>query len=796
MKQLFTLRILVAAFLVLSWTRLYADEEQDLITTLQSGAGAPQKWAACQRLKVIGTPKAVPALAALLADPQLSQAARHALESIPSPETDAALRDALGKTSGLLKAGVIDSLGWQRKQESVPLLKPLLSDSDQDVAQASAAALGRIGGGEAVAALSASRDKAQGVLQTTVLESLLKCAERSATGKDTAAAVSVYHNLFNTKYPVQVRTAAWRGLALSDTKHRADLIVKALRGPDRPLQIVAAKLLRELADNQVARTCVAHWDSFPSSSQLAVLDAQVKLGTDALPLVQRASQSADLQLRIAAWQAMGQLNDTASIHALAKAAAQGELPEREAARDSLERLRGPGAGEALLRQLESAPTPEKTELLSVLGERGDRAVSGILLKNAASDVKPVRLAALEALSRLAPPDAATTLLDMAAKSKSDDERGPILKALYAVCDDSPNKDQTGRELVEKLGHFSTQEKRPLLPLLSELGTADALAAAQTASHDPQVDLAKEAVSVLSEWPNASPTGWLLEMAKTGTDSTLQALALRGALQVAGQEPDLAKRLGLVEQAMAGANRVDEKKQALGQIGQIPTPEALEVALQGVSDPDLSKEASLAALTIAEKLAPAHPDLADQAAGKVLSQVHEGGVARRAWALRRKPGTTGEPFIKDWQVCGPYRQNGAIGATAVFDIPFGPEKSDSKTEWKAVPPADHVNLGALFPGQENCAAYLRTCISVPDDCTGLLLIGSDDGVKVWLNGKVVHSNNVDRGEVIDQDTAPISLKKGSNDLLIKITQGGGGWSACARIVGSDFKSIPGLQTGCK
>ena len=72
------------------------------------------------------------------------------------------------------------------------------------------------------------------------------------------------------------------------------------------------------------------------------------------------------------------------------------------------------------------------------------------------------------------------------------------------------------------------------------------------------------------------------------------------------------------------------------------------------------------------------------------------------------------------------------------------------------------------------------------------MGSDDGVKAWLNGQVVHSNNIDRGDVADQDTAPITLKKGVNQLMLKISQGGGGWSACARIVGSDGKPIPGLK----
>ncbi len=52
--------------------------------------------------------------------------------------------------------------------------------------------------------------------------------------------------------------------------------------------------------------------------------------------------------------------------------------------------------------------------------------------------------------------------------------------------------------------------------------------------------------------------------------------------------------------------------------------------------------------------------------------------------------------------------------------------------------------------------------------------------------------LDRGAVPDQDRAPIKLKTGPNLLLLKITQGGGGWSACARIVAADRTPIPGLR----
>jgi len=153
MKTNFVNCIYALVSMLFAASSLPAAEEQDLIAILRSTAGAPQKWAACQKLKTLGTAQSVPALAALLGDERLSQAARHALETMPVPEAGPALRDALARTSGLIKAGIIDSVGWRAEPESAPLLAPLLSDSDAAIASAAASSLSRIGGQAAVAAL-------------------------------------------------------------------------------------------------------------------------------------------------------------------------------------------------------------------------------------------------------------------------------------------------------------------------------------------------------------------------------------------------------------------------------------------------------------------------------------------------------------------------------------------------------------------------------------------------------------------------------------------------------------------
>jgi hypothetical protein len=91
-----------------------AERENKGIAVLQSDAPPQEKAITCKRLAIYGTEKAVPALAPLLADEKLAAWARTALEVIPGPAADAALREAAGKLQGRLLIGVITSIGVRR----------------------------------------------------------------------------------------------------------------------------------------------------------------------------------------------------------------------------------------------------------------------------------------------------------------------------------------------------------------------------------------------------------------------------------------------------------------------------------------------------------------------------------------------------------------------------------------------------------------------------------------------------------------------------------------------------------
>jgi hypothetical protein len=125
--------------------KIMALDQAGLVRILtDQGSSDFEKAKACQRLAVVGGRTAVPALAALLPLPKLSHYARYALEPIPGPEADAALREGLGKLKGDLLIGVIHSIGRRKDTEAVQALAKLRHDADRSVAEAAAAALAEI----------------------------------------------------------------------------------------------------------------------------------------------------------------------------------------------------------------------------------------------------------------------------------------------------------------------------------------------------------------------------------------------------------------------------------------------------------------------------------------------------------------------------------------------------------------------------------------------------------------------------------------------------------------------------
>ena len=104
----------------------------------------------------------------------------------------------------------------------------------------------------------------------------------------------------------------------------------------------------------------------------------------------------------------------------------------------------------------------------------------------------------------------------------------------------------------------------------------------------------------------------------------------------------------------------------------------------------------------------------------------------------------------------------------------------------------INIIEAIGNAQNAVAYLQARIWSPKTQAAMLQLGSDDGVKVWLNGKLVHAKNVARGVNPDEDKVRVTLQEGANELLLKVTNGAGDWGAIVRFMGEDGKPLRNIN----
>ncbi len=72
------------------------------------------------------------------------------------------------------------------------------------------------------------------------------------------------------------------------------------------------------------------------------------------------------------------------------------------------------------------------------------------------------------------------------------------------------------------------------------------------------------------------------------------------------------------------------------------------------------------------------------------------------------------------------------------------------------------------------------------------MGSDDGIKAWLNGKLVFDQWTESGAAPRQKRVKVRLAKGWNELMLKVVDQQGGWVGACRIRKPDGTALEGLK----
>ncbi len=147
------------------------------------------------------------------------------------------------------------------------------------------------------------------------------------------------------------------------------------------------------------------------------------------------------------------------------------------------------------------------------------------------------------------------------------------------------------------------------------------------------------------------------------------------------------------------------------------------------------------------------------------------------------------FIREWNLIGPFPAADMDDLLTVHpperEVALAGKykgKNDAEVAWRTVQADEsgYVRLSSLVQPNEQVLAYGLVYVLSPDDRDAHLLLGSDDGVRAWVNDALVHTNPAYRGAYPDQDRVLVSLRKGWNKVLVKVLQGAGGWGYYVRL----------------
>jgi mono/diheme cytochrome c family protein len=203
----------------------------------------------------------------------------------------------------------------------------------------------------------------------------------------------------------------------------------------------------------------------------------------------------------------------------------------------------------------------------------------------------------------------------------------------------------------------------------------------------------------------------------------------------------------------------------------------DILFRGNDAPPILATPDAGQLARREDLRRQHQDLTEELDARLAEPNAELDADQPDWERRLARGEFASAQLSPWQAIGPFNE---VAGSQPFDYAYPPERQvdlnmaydDGKLRWQPKP--EWVDGKAHYLAGDKCATYLFRTVRVDRRQPLTLYLGSDDGIKVWINGKLVHSNILVRVVAPNQDRVPIVLQPGENQILLKIVNLQGGY----------------------
>ena len=165
------------------------------------------------------------------------------------------------------------------------------------------------------------------------------------------------------------------------------------------------------------------------------------------------------------------------------------------------------------------------------------------------------------------------------------------------------------------------------------------------------------------------------------------------------------------------------------------------------------------------------------------------------------------YIRDWVMLAPIALPAAVTAADLIlleqvkdEAALKPKAGDKITingkelTWRDVTAStNYFDFNAVLKSQnDHVAGFMVTYIECDKEVPGVIMaVGSNDQGRIYFNGVDIYASTDARSLMLDQDKGKVTLKKGVNVIVFKITNEQNSWQGAMRLLdkaGAPLKNL--------
>ncbi|MFO7574960.1 MAG: family 16 glycoside hydrolase [Bacteroidales bacterium] len=573
-------------------------ENKLLEWTGQSG-DAEVKTFFLSQLIYVGSDASLPALKALIGDPQLYQAAVQVITAVGGNAATDVLLQSLGSEYSFAAAAVLNGLAALGSPKITGEMLKHASSADEAVRTAAYRALAATGHPDAVDLLTkAAAAASYNWEQTRATAALLDLADNMGANGNVKGMDRILKQVMSKTSSVQYRAVALEIMAGYHGTAVHKELVKAMKTGDTELRGAAMRIAATLEDKSVTGLWVKELKRFsgePKAEIVAMLGE--RRDRNALPAVTELLSDGQGIVRQAA---------VISVAAIAGRDAVNDLVEymlkyhddadQVAVSSVLVTLLDGDVTDLLAQKLRGADAEPAGRIIGLLAWSGKKDYFPVVYEYTASEDDGVRASAILALKSLVSENEIPQILALLEKSDNRYETGELQLALVASVSDIPDRDKRADLLLGYLGDETF--KAALIPVLARIGGAKAASAVLAEFEKGDSEMRDLCFEALLYWSDHHALNSLYDIVESGNKRFGNASFEAYIRQAVSASVTPEQKLLYLKKILPHALSDERKEMVIEAAGNIRTYQALFLVDRFFEEPELAPVAARSAMKIA------------------------------------------------------------------------------------------------------------------------------------------------------------------------------------------------------